>query len=156
MATPVAPAITATVNAWCGLIACRTRTRVRVRDICASRGGSIHWLKLLAAATQRPVPKVVQHRIERSAAPGATAYPAMVVSTTKADSLALVRSRYTVQVNFGARLHRRDSVPGIDVSLSVSSFDATLVTILDGIAAVRDSGEMGVATGVDPGDEGLL
>ena len=83
MTTPETPEKIANASAWFGVRAPRTRTRFRVRIILESYGISVHWLKAFADAAHAAVPAVVHKSVLASRTPGATAYPAMAVRTTR-------------------------------------------------------------------------
>lgn len=55
-----------------------------VLDICASNGVSWNWFTAFAAEDKSPVPAVHKMKVLQSNGAGATAYPAIVVTTTKA------------------------------------------------------------------------
>ena len=71
--------------AWMGVMTLRTSGRFLVRVICASKGTSWIWLKVLAEAEQSAVPKAVDRRTGTDAGRGERATPDMAVRTTRTD-----------------------------------------------------------------------
>ena len=83
---PARPVVTANAEAWSGVMALRTRGRVRVRAICASNGTSWSWLKELAEAEHKAVPMAVERRMGTVVGSGERATPHIEVSMTRTVS----------------------------------------------------------------------
>lgn len=67
----------------------QTMTLFFVLFICASNGTSWNWLMAFAAPESRPVPAMLRAKVVHSNGAGATAYPAMVVTTTNTVTIHL-------------------------------------------------------------------